>query len=266
MISAVVAVFIVLGTWNFFRVQGLTVVTLFVIIGACYEFSKIAFGKDNLPKTLPWFYLLLCCLWLTFAVISPLFHEVVLAIAFGTFVAVLFWQLRSGSSNEQILLLVGEGAIGMLYCLLLPSYAIATLKADQGPQWFCYLLLVVFFGDTFAYFGGSYFGKNKLLPQISPKKTLEGAFAGLLGSMLVSLVYGHIYEPLMTTSGALALGLFAGVLGQTGDLLASLIKRVAAVKDSGQIMPGHGGFLDRIDGVFLACPLIYFAATLKLFR
>jgi phosphatidate cytidylyltransferase len=122
------------------------------------------------------------------------------------------------------------------------------------------VLVVVWLGDTGGYFGGRFFGKTKLAPHKSPKKTWEGAVAGLLVSMLGAVVW-HTYFYKELKGGvliALLCGLFGGIAGQLGDLVESVIKRFTGVKDSGSLLPGHGGLLDRIDGVLFAAPVIWF--------
>ncbi len=115
-------------------------------------------------------------------------------------------------------------------------------------------------GDTFAYFIGSFFGKHKLCPEISPKKTVEGSIASVVGSTLAGLLLYHLQyvwggsAPMLLL---LILGAVCGVVGQVGDLFASLIKRWAQIKDFGSIFPGHGGILDRVDSVLMCAPFVY---------
>lgn len=121
-------------------------------------------------------------------------------------------------------------------------------------------LVVVWLGDTGGYFGGRFFGKTKLAPQKSPKKTWEGAIAGLSASMAGALIWHFNFYPDLEggVTTALACGFFGGIAGQMGDLVESVIKRFTGVKDSGNLLPGHGGILDRIDGVLFAAPVIWF--------
>ncbi len=115
------------------------------------------------------------------------------------------------------------------------------------------LLLPIWAGDTFAYFGGRAFGKRPLLPKVSPKKTVEGALCGLAGALAVAALAAlWLRVPLPR---AFVVGLAAGLLGPAGDLLESLLKRRAGVKDSGTLLPGHGGILDRVDSLLLAAPI-----------
>jgi phosphatidate cytidylyltransferase len=121
-------------------------------------------------------------------------------------------------------------------------------------------LTIVWMGDTGGYFGGRFFGKRKLAPLKSPKKTWEGAIAGLTASMAGALIWHfYFYKDLVGgVTTALACGFFGGIAGQMGDLVESVIKRFTGVKDSGVLLPGHGGLLDRIDGVLFAAPVIWF--------
>ncbi len=111
--------------------------------------------------------------------------------------------------------------------------------------------------DTFAYFSGYIFGKRKLCPSISPKKTVEGATGGILGSMIISLVFGYflLKDHLFIVA---SIGIIGSVAAQIGDLSASLVKRYVDIKDFGNIMPGHGGVLDRFDSVLFTAPVVYY--------
>ena len=133
------------------------------------------------------------------------------------------------------------------------------LLMGENSRYVLYLCVVVWSGDTGAYFGGKSFGKQKLAPRMSPKKTWEGSIAGLLASVaggsLCNLGYGGelgSWEVIVLSS------FLGGAFGQMGDLVESTFKRFSGVKDSGVIFPGHGGFLDRVDGVLFAAPVIWF--------
>jgi phosphatidate cytidylyltransferase len=128
---------------------------------------------------------------------------------------------------------------------------------ENGQIWFFGLLAMVFAGDTFAYFTGRNFGKNKLLEAVSPQKTIEGAIGGLVGSAVAGGALAYFFLPHIPIVSLMGVALVTGIFAQVGDLFESLLKRVAEVKDSGSIMPGHGGLLDRVDGVYFAAP-VYF--------
>lgn len=115
--------------------------------------------------------------------------------------------------------------------------------------------------DTFAYFGGIALGKHKLIPKISPKKTVEGSISGIIGCMLCTLLYAYIISFFGYSANLLPLmflSLICSVLSQFGDLTASLIKRSFGVKDFGNLIPGHGGLLDRIDSLIFITPMCYY--------
>jgi phosphatidate cytidylyltransferase len=125
-----------------------------------------------------------------------------------------------------------------------------------GPQLLLFTLVVVWVGDTAAYFAGKGFGRLKMSPQLSPSKTWEGAGANLLGALLVAAVFGYWMK--IEPAHMLAMAALGSVAGQVGDIFESAFKRSAGAKDSGTILPGHGGILDRIDSLILAAPAVWY--------
>jgi phosphatidate cytidylyltransferase len=139
------------------------------------------------------------------------------------------------------------------------------LKQDFGPQWLFLALALAFSSDTLAYFAGRGFGKHKLYEAVSPKKTIEGSVGGLFGGVIAMVGMGHYWlAPELPILHAVVLGVIGSVLGQLGDLVESMIKRTFGVKDSGNVLPGHGGMLDRVDGLLFVAPLVYYYAKLWL--
>jgi phosphatidate cytidylyltransferase len=155
-----------------------------------------------------------------------------------------------------------KSALGIVYMGLSPAFILRILDLPQGLNWFIYLLGVVFSGDTFAYIFGILFGKNKIMPFVSPKKTWQGSLGGILGSLLAGFICWKTLLPEINLSATLILAAISGFVGQFGDFFESLLKRVADVKDSGRIMPGHGGVLDRIDGILFAGPVVLFGVLI----
>jgi phosphatidate cytidylyltransferase len=137
------------------------------------------------------------------------------------------------------------------------SYAVKLHAfSEQGPRVLLFALTLTWAADTFAYFAGRAFGKHPLAPHISPKKTWEGSVASMIGSLLVAYAFSFFLKiPLPHLFAMAALG---NIAGQMGDLLESAYKRSAGVKDSGGLLPGHGGVLDRIDALILCIPVIWF--------
>lgn len=130
-------------------------------------------------------------------------------------------------------------------------------RLEHGGAWVVLSMMLAWFGDTGGYFAGRAFGKHKLYPKVSPKKTVEGAVGGLLGSVVGALLAHFWYLPTLPLVGGIALAIVASAAGQLGDLTISLVKRSAQVKDSGWIIPGHGGLLDRIDALVMTGALTW---------
>jgi len=146
---------------------------------------------------------------------------------------------------------------GFAYTSLLISFLVRLHSLPQGREWIYVSFLVAWGGDTFAYFAGRAFGKRKLYPAISPGKTVEGGIGGLVGSLTGVLAAKYLFFPELTLADCFLAAIPGGVIGQAGDLCESLLKRSHAVKDSGTIMPGHGGLLDRIDALMFLLPYIF---------
>lgn len=123
--------------------------------------------------------------------------------------------------------------------------------ATRGGQWVLLAMWIAWASDTAGYFAGRFFGKHPLAPRVSPKKTIEGSIGGLLGSLTGGLAAHFWFLPELPLLHAVALALVGGALGQAGDLVESLIKRSTNTKDSGAILPGHGGLLDRVDALMM---------------
>ena len=156
---------------------------------------------------------------------------------------------------------LGFGLFGMVWIIWSLAHMTLIKELPDGTALLFYLLFVISFSDIFAYFGGKRFGKSMLAPTISPKKTWEGSFFGVVGGGIVGAVFGEITMSMFWLYGML-LAMVLAIVGQFGDLIESKIKRLCNVKDSGKILPGHGGILDRIDGHMLAAPVFYYLLKL----
>lgn len=149
---------------------------------------------------------------------------------------------------------------GILYTGWLLSYLIALRGVGNGRNWVLLALFATFASDTAAFFVGRKWGRRKLDPSISPAKTWEGSIAGIIGAIIMSWLFAlpTPFQVDMALWQALILGLLVSVFGQLGDLVESLFKRNMGVKDSGKLIPGHGGLLDRMDSVVFAGVLVYY--------
>jgi phosphatidate cytidylyltransferase len=148
-------------------------------------------------------------------------------------------------------------AFGLLYVPLLLSFLALLRNEPQGVHWIFLLLLVVMAGDSTAYYVGSSCGRHKLYPTVSPNKSIEGALGGLVGSVGGAFIAKATFFPDLSVVDCLLAATAMGLLGQLGDLFESLLKRSCGVKDSGGIVPGHGGILDRLDSILFAAPVAY---------
>jgi phosphatidate cytidylyltransferase len=191
-------------------------------------------------------------------------HELILLMILGTLAAMCL-PLASGDLEKGVARSASL-VMGIIYvfgswktAILLHDSAPqpAALRATAGHHWLMFGLMVNWIGDTGAYYVGKNFGRHKLAPAVSPGKSWEGAAA----SAITGVVFGLVYLPLtirgtsLLSAGLLAFA--ANAAGQVGDLAESALKRGAGVKDSGTLLPGHGGLLDRVDSTMFALPVLY---------
>ncbi len=161
---------------------------------------------------------------------------------------------------QRVTVHLGVVFFGFLYLPLLLAHLCLLRELAFGREWIFLVLVVIMAGDTAAYFTGSAIGRRKLYPAISPNKSIEGAAGGLAGSLLGAFAASLTFFPALTVSDVLFFGLLVGAAGQVGDLFESMLKRSYGVKDSGTIIPGHGGILDRLDSLLFAFPLAFYYA------
>jgi phosphatidate cytidylyltransferase len=161
-------------------------------------------------------------------------------------------------NNPSVLEDVTKQVLGIVYVPLLLTNIILIRDGLDGAIWIFFLLFIVFFGDIGAFYAGSYLGKHKLCPSISPGKTIEGALGGLFATIFIGLIFRFFLLPDLSLGYSILFFICVGIIGPFGDLFESILKRVGGIKDSGFIMPGHGGLLDRIDAVLFALPVAYF--------
>lgn len=154
---------------------------------------------------------------------------------------------------------LGTTFLGLFYVGFLLGHISLTRYLADGRSWVLLLVSTVWMGDICAYLSGSFLGKHRLYPKISPKKTYEGLFGAMAGSALTALVFTRVCLPHVGSTPSLLLGIGIGGLGQLGDLTESMLKRSAQVKDSGSLIPGHGGMLDRLDSFLFSAPFLHYS-------
>ena len=264
-ITAIVGILVLIGVMFTFNTMVFNLVIAAITLIAVHEiYNALGFEKKD---------------WLMYAVLVP-YTLLVMPMSFVlvTFFAI-YLVVRNGTISYQKAsgLLVFSGIV--IFCF----YSFILLKERLPVEKFGYdavffILLILCFawgGDTCAYFAGRAFGKHKLCPVVSPKKTVEGAIGGVLGTMVFGVVATIIYSMAANRMEAFTrsnigvsmyfiialLGCIAAVLGIYGDLFASVVKRQCGIKDYGTIFPGHGGILDRFDSVMFIAPFVTMVIT-----
>lgn len=226
---------------------------------AVYEFYSITKTTD-IP-VLAGFGLI----WTVLFIISPnfdyFFKVPLVPLLLGSAVIVSLVMLFVIPKKDGVFISWAWAIAGILYIGWLLSYFVAlrNLTIDRDwSNWALLALLIVFATDTSAFFIGGKWGKHKLAPRISPSKTWEGAIAGVVAAIIVSFALVTLLKLPLNYGQSVLLGFLVSVFGQSGDIVESLLKRNMGVKDSGKLMPGHGGLLDRSDSVVFAGVVVYY--------
>ena len=220
---------------------------------AVLEFYRMVAARRAPPLT--YFGLILTLLF----IISPHFDYTLLnpLLLTSAVILPLIWLVLRPKKEEAFTSWAWTIA-GILYVGWLLSYLVALRGLDFGQEWVFFTLFITFASDSTAFFIGRTWGRHHLAPHISPRKTWEGAVAGVLGAITVSLLLITPLNLPLGYAGAILLGIAVSVFGQLGDLVESLLKRNMGVKESGKLLPGHGGFLDRMDSVVFAGIVVYY--------
>ncbi|MZG31156.1 MAG: phosphatidate cytidylyltransferase [Nitrospinae bacterium] len=251
-ISGVIAIPLVLGIVLYGSPLLFFGFVALIVLVASYEFFSMIsnMGVDGFPVEGG----VLCLLILTgfylgeqYLMLCALLIPIVL---FAT------WFLRE---NDVKLALdpISYTVLGVFYTAGLGGYFLLIHKLEGGNQMIVFLLLLIWLGDAAAYYVGKNLGKNKLMPTVSPNKTVEGAIANVLGTLVAAVIASYWFFEEFSLTHCLIVAFLCGIIGQFGDFSESLIKRNCRVKDSGSLIPGHGGFLDRIDSLLFAGPAFY---------
>jgi phosphatidate cytidylyltransferase len=259
-LSAFVSVSILVALTYFFHLNGVRFGVVFFTFAAIREAGRIFFPHSH-EKNEKYILMLSAAILFSLSVILNMNLAAIFSIVTAFSVSILILKYRSLENVNISFNSIVRMFFGIFYVGLLPVFPFLILNLRKNIIWFIVLLSVVFASDTFAYACGRLWGKAKIAPALSPKKTTIGSIGGLLGALFAGLLSVY-FLPEIPWHVLILMSLVAGFIGQMGDLFESLVKRVAGVKDSGTMMPGHGGILDRIDGVLFAAPVVYFVAAL----
>ena len=272
-LTAAVLIVAVFGLVFWGNQLALMIVSALVALLAAYEYVALTRSGDEVVPV--WW--LLPGVAVLFAVSywrpldSPL--PVLSALGLSLLTIVAFREAKSGHL-DRVLPIAAAGFFGLIYIAYPLTLLPQIIARENGPTLLVFLMLVVWTGDIAALYIGKAFGRRKLAPELSPNKTQEGALASLIGSIVIAAALAgvcelvgrrgstvlHISEPLWQT---LLLAALVNIAAQVGDLLESALKRGVGVKDSGAMLPGHGGILDRIDALLVAAPVLWYLLLLK---
>ncbi|MGH7825250.1 MAG: phosphatidate cytidylyltransferase [Candidatus Binatia bacterium] len=234
-------------------------VIVIVTFGALREFFLMAFPGRGWEQILGMIFGLGVSLWLLLPPID------LAASLMSVWLVLLFsiYLFRRGRWEERFSRL-SSTLLGAFYIGYLFPHWVTLFRLPDGRDWVFFVLLVVMAGDSAAYIVGRRYGRKKLAPELSPGKTLEGALGYVAGSLIAGGLGGVYLLSQIAVVEAIVIAGVLGILGQLGDLFESFIKRVFAVKEAGTWLPGHGGFLDRVDSLIF--PVVFTSAYVKVFH
>ncbi|MEW6127755.1 MAG: phosphatidate cytidylyltransferase [Acidobacteriota bacterium] len=260
-LTAAVAIPILLFTiWSsipYFFVA-LAAIAVFIALNEFYNLaSRIGYNAHNILGYVAGFGVLACF------VFDRL--EMVVAVLTGLIILSFAMQLAKPDEMKTALASVSATVMGVVYVALLAGFLVGVRMVEDtshttklAAKLLTTFFAMVIFTDTGAFYAGRALGRHKLALRISPGKTIEGFIGGLLAAIGVGALCKYTFFPELNLIHGLILGGLIGLIGPVGDLSESLLKRGSEVKDSGTIMPGHGGMLDRVDSVLFCAPLVYF--------
>jgi phosphatidate cytidylyltransferase len=253
-ISGVIAVPILFAVIFYGSEVVFSVFIIIVILGAVIEYNRMVFNGGFFPEKLQ---ALIIAILVPLAAFSGDLRIVLAVIAFSM-IAVFSLSLLGMNGQSIDTVSVGKLVFGFIYIPFMLSHFILLRHSEDGIMWIFFILVLAFSGDIAAFYVGRSVGKRKLMPLVSPGKTVEGTVGLLIGSIVGCVLFQHFFLPRLPVFHAAALGLSGGVMGQLGDLCESVIKRASGVKDSGSLVLGHGGLLDRLDCLIFIAPYVYY--------
>jgi len=216
-----------------------------VILLGVHEYNGLVFGEGYLWEK-----------------VESLMIALLIALSFylGNLEVILAVLVLTVRISEPVfdILPVAKAVLGLMYIPTMMAHVILIRKLDNGMLWIFFVLCLAFSGDVAAYYVGRTWGRRKLLPLVSPGKTVEGTIGLLIGSVIGCVAFQQLCLPSLPVAHAAVIGFFGSAIGQLGDLCESAIKRASGSKDSGTLLPGHGGILDRLDCLIFIVPFVYY--------
>lgn len=248
------------GAWLLLLLKGNFLLFWAVVVLICFiggrEFIRMAFPSILYERDR----VILSAIIALPAIISLFIGQSGYSTAIGLvvpFCALICFVMYHYTRFERPLVIISRGLLGIVFIGFFGSHLVMIWSLPEGAHWLVILSAVTAGSDSFAYWVGSSLGKRKLCPNISPNKTVEGALGGIAGGLLACLLFYFLLDVQASLLTILAIGCFLSVTGMFGDLLESIIKRGTNTKDSGTILRGHGGVLDRADSLLMSAPVLY---------
>jgi len=227
-------------------------------IAALTEYYKIIIS--DLPGFVRWSsYLLTAFLFIAFFMRQVLFAPAIYSL--WALAPLTYYMLTHPSPDQKWTADIGKAVLGPIYVVIPLAMLVLIDMRPNGKIWIFFLLAVIFANDTGAFYFGRLLGKHKLYEAISPNKTWEGAVGGLIFSFAAAMIFIFFLAVHKLNITLIFLVLALAVTAQVGDLAESMLKRYHGIKDSGKILPGHGGLLDRIDSLLFCIPVLYLFLT-----
>jgi phosphatidate cytidylyltransferase len=252
-LAAVIGLAIVLPVLVWGGTFGLDLLLAIVLILAADEYANMTLPAQRVPARA---LLSMYGIALMFAVFYGTTFAILGAFAIGLLL-LLTWSLFGVPDTAEGGRAAARMALGLVYLPFLLSFIGQLRRFESGLGWIFLLLVITWAGDTGAYLAGRAFGRTKLIERVSPNKTREGAVGGLLLAIAGACLVKGLALERVSWAHAVALGILVDVAGVIGDLFESMLKRTFDVKDTGSLLPGHGGILDRIDSLLFAAPIAW---------
>jgi len=250
LLSGIIFIAVIIGS-TLYSKESFYVIFYIILLFCLYEFKKMIGLRYN------WIYLVATLIYFRFAKLPLLsasyFHFFLIISLFIPFIYQVFKPKVSLTSSK-----LGHFFLATAYIVLPFVFLtrIPFIEEIYHPKIIIGIFILIWMSDSFAYLVGSTLGKTKLYEKISPNKTIEGAIGGLAASIITAFFMSN-YIPILTTTSWIIIAFIVVIFGLLGDLIESKFKREAKVKDSSNFIPGHGGFLDRLDSVIFAVPFVY---------
>jgi len=246
--------------WILIKGTPILLAALVFTVAACAirEYLRIIFSRDDGPVSRAITAIsYVSCLLMVAAAGAGSWPAMLVVLSLNFMLLSVFVLFRF-ASRAHVFDIIAKQVLGIVYIPFSLSLLLFVRNVQDGVFWIFWLLIVCFINDTGAFYTGRFFGKRKLSPHISPNKTIEGSLGGVAAAMTAGVVCILIFfGATKLVLVMLPCSFLIAVAGQIGDLFESAMKRSSSIKDSGRILPGHGGMLDRIDGLLLAIPVLF---------